>query len=46
MHFTGTKSSLQIMLLLKHKTCLARMDASKLLQRFITEKRSNQINTL
>ena len=33
-----------MLLLLKHKICLAHMDAS--LQCIITEKQSNQINTL
>ena len=35
MHFTGTKSSPYILLLLKHKNCLARI---LFLQRILTEK--------
>ena len=46
MHFTGAKSSPFILLLLIHKNCLARMKASKSIQCIITEKQSNQIDTL
>ena len=45
-HFTGTKSSPSILVLFMHKICLTRMEASSLLQCIITEKQSNQINTL
>ena len=41
MHFTGTKSSPYILLLLKYKKCSARMKVSKLLQCIIMEKHSN-----
>ena len=46
MHFTGTKFSPMILLLLRHKTSLVRMEAffKKLIQCFTTEKQSNQIN--
>ena len=44
MHFTGTKSSPWILLLLKYKKCSARMEAFHLMQCNIMEKRSNQIN--
>ena len=46
MHFTGAKSSPQILTLLKHTNYLARMDASYLMQCIITEKQSYQINKL
>ena len=42
MHFTGIQSSPQILLLLKHKTCIARMKASSLIQCIIIEKQSKK----
>ena len=45
MHFTGTKSSPYILLLLKQNK-LAHMDVSLLMQCISTDKQSNQINTL
>ena len=43
MHFTGTNSSSWILLLLKYKTCLARMAALLLLQCIIMVKETDGI---